>query len=546
MDNLTRGWGCVSARRCGPIVLTVLLLVTACAGAREYAHPDSPNALPSGSTRFFSAAYNQIYEKYVRPVSLDDVAQDGFKNLHKIDMKFDVLRNGDHYDVVYNDETFASYKRPKDDDGYGWGQMTVAAIDVGRDHSEALRTADSEAIYQTVVQGMLQHLDVYSRYAGRAAASEQRASRDGFGGIGITIDTQDKDKKIRVASVMEDTPADHSGVRKGDEIIRIDDELTSTLTTADVVHRLRGAIGAPVRLTVARDGNPLPFELSMVRALIVPPSVIYHREGDTAYIHLLTFNSETGEALTDTVRRARKEIGPDMNGLILDLRGNLGGLLDQAVATADLFLPDGAIVSTRGRNPASDQASFAGRGQIGEGIPMVVLVNGASASASEIVAAALQDNGRAVVVGTATYGKGTVQTVIPMPNDGELILTWARFFSPSGYPIADLGVMPMVCTNQSQPASLYLDEVRNGQTTTAATMVKWRSADHEDMAGLKQLRGLCPPDTREHDADLEVARGLLNDRKLYARALSSVTLAADAKPAGVKAIEATANEVKAK
>ncbi len=540
MNNAIRGWGSASARRCGPVVLTVLLFVTACAGAREYAHPDSPNALPGSATRFFAAAYDQISEKYIKPVSLDDVALDGLENLHKLDAKFAVARNGDHYDVVYDDLTLATYKRPKDDDGYAWAQMTVAAIDVGRDHSAALRAADTEAVYQNVIQGMLSHLDVYSRYAGRSAATEQRASRDGFGGIGITIDTQEKDKRVRVSTVMEDTPADRSGVKKGDEIVQIDDEPTTNLTTTDVVHRLRGAVGAPVRLTVTRTGTPAPLELSMVRALIVPPSVIYKREGDTAYIHLLTFNSETGEALTDAVRRAKREIGPDMNGLVLDLRGNLGGLLDQAVATADLFLSDGAIVSTRGRHPASDQASFAGRGQIGEGIPMVVLVNGASASASEIVAAALQDNGRAVVVGTATYGKGTVQTVIPMPNDGELILTWARFFSPSGYPIADLGVMPMVCTSPGQPASLYLDEIRNGETTSAATMVKWRSADHEDMAGLKQLRGLCPPDTKEHDADLDIARGLLTDRKLYARTLNAATLSADAKASPTPTVAAEA------
>jgi len=538
MDNVNCAWGGAVARRCGPIVLTVLLFVTACAGAREYAHPDSANALPSGSTRFFATAYDQIFEKYIKPVALRDVAQDGFNNLSKLDPKFSVTRAGDHYDVAYDDVILASYKRPKDDDGYGWGQMTVAAIDLGRDHSPVLRAADSEKIYQAMIQGMLSHLDVYSRYAGRVAASEQRASRDGFGGIGITI--EDKEHKVRVASVMDDTPAARSGIRQGDDIVQIDDEPTGNLTTADVVDRLRGAVGAPVHLTVARTGAPTPLELSMVRALIVPPSVIYKREGDTAYVHVLTFNSETGEALTAAVRRARREIGPDMAGMVLDLRGNLGGLLDQAVATADLFLPDGAIVSTRGRHPASAQASFAGKGQIGEGIPLVVLVNGASASASEIVAAALQDNGRAVVVGTATYGKGTVQTVIPMPNDGELILTWARFFSPSGYPIADLGVMPMVCTNPTQPASVYVDEVRNGETTTAATMVKWRSADHDDMASLKQLRQICPPDTHEHSADLDVARTLLNDRKLYARALSSVTLSAEVKPARAKPTEAKA------
>lgn len=522
-----RLWGSATAHRCGPVVLTALLLVTACAGAREYAHPESANALPSGATRFFETAYDQISEKYVRPVSLDDVARDGFNNLHKLDAKFDVLRNGEHFDVTYDDVKLATYDRPRLDDGYRWAQLTVAAIDVGRDHSMALRAASAETVYQTVVQGMLSHLDVYSRYAGKVVATEQRASRDGFGGIGITIDSENT--KIRVASVMDDSPAGLSGVQTNDEIVRIDGESTAGLENNDVVHRLRGAVGAPVRLTIARADITAPLELSMVRSLIIPPSVVYKRQGNVAYIHLLTFNSGTGDAMSEALRRAKREMGDDLAGVILDLRGNLGGLLDQAVTTADLFLSDGAIVSTRGRHPASGQANFAGRGQIGESVPLVLLVNGASASASEIVAAALQDNGRAVVVGTTTYGKGTVQTVIPMPNDGELILTWARFFSPSGYPIADLGVMPAVCTVPGQPASLYLDEIRKGQAASAATMIKWRAADHEDMTGIKQLRAICPADTKEHDVDIDVARGLLADRKLYARALSAVTLAAEAK-----------------
>ena len=530
--------GGASLRRCGPLALTALLFVTACAGSREYAHPNSANALPSSSTRFFATAYDQIAEKYVRPVSLDDIAQDGFNNLHKLDSHFNVTRNGAHFDVSYDDQMLASYDRPRSDDGYRWAQLTVAALDVGRDHSDALRIADTETLYQTVVSGMLSHLDMYSRYSSKVVATEQRASRDGFGGIGITIDTQNE--KVRVATVMEDTPAERSGVQKDDEIVRIDNDPVAGLDTREIVHKLRGDIGASVRLTVARTGAASPLEFTMARALIIPPSVTYRREGNVAYIHLITFNQSTSTALGDALRRAKRDMGPDLAGVILDLRGNLGGLLDQAVATADLFLPDGAIVSTRGRHPASGQSNFAGRGQIGESVPLVLLVNGSSASASEIVAAALQDNGRAVVVGTTTYGKGTVQTVIPMPNDGELILTWAKFFSPSGYPIADLGVMPAVCTAVGQPASLYLEEIRDGKTTSGATMIKWRAADHNDMAGIKQLRSICPADTKEHDADVEVAKALLTDRKLYARALSSVTLSASAASAGGSSGQAAA------
>ncbi len=377
---------------------------------------------------------------------------------------------------------------------------------------------------------MLSHLDMYSRYSSKVVATEQRASRDGFGGIGITLDNRKTaEDKVLVASVIEGTPAALSGIRKDDEIIRIDNEPTLGLETRDIVNRLRGDIGAAVRLTVTRAGATAPIELTMNRAQIIPPSVVYRREGDIAYIHLTTFNAGSSAQMADALRRAKREIGPNMAGIVLDLRGNLGGLLDQAISTADLFLSDGMIVSTRGRHPASGSSNFAGRGQIGETVPLVVLVNGASASASEILAAALQDNNRAVVIGTTTYGKGTVQTVIPMPNDGELILTWARFFSPSGYPIADLGVMPAICTTMGQPASLYLDELRDGKTTSGATMIKWRSADHDDMAGIKQLRSICPADTKEHDADFDVAKALLNDRKLYARALSSVTLSAEAR-----------------
>ncbi len=508
--------------------LAFLLLVTACAGSRDADdETDALTALPRSSTHFFADAYEQVAEKYVRPVSLDDLASDGLSALHKLDASFDVVRNGESLDVRYHDLTLATYERPAPDDSYGWAQLTVAAINAGRRHSPALQSADTEALYQSVIHGMLSHLDIYSRYEGRAAAAEARAARDGFGGIGITLD--DRNGVARVASVMSNTPAARSGVHQDDIIAGIDGLPTIGVPVGDLVKKLRGPIGADVRLTITRKAARAPIELAVTRTLIIPDSVVYRREGSVAYIHVLTFNQKTSDAVSKALRQADRDMGPDLQGVILDLRGNLGGLFDQAVSIADLFLSEGNIVSTRGRNPASAQSSFAGRGDIGEGLPLVLLVNGASASASEILAAALQDNGRAVVVGTTTYGKGTVQTVIPMPNDGELILTWARFFSPSGYPIADLGVLPSLCTEAGHPASLYLDAVRNGQLTGAQTAVEWRTADHTDMAKIKGLRTVCPPDSREHEADLDIARALLADRKLYARALYAGTLAAQAK-----------------
>jgi carboxyl-terminal processing protease len=504
-----------------------LLLIAACGGPRELTRPETPYAMPPAATRFFTTAYDQINDKYLQPLPMSDIANAGLGNLRKLDPMLSVTTSAEHLDVAYDGTNFASFDRPRRDDAYRWAQITVAAVDASRDKSSSVRTADTETIYQTIIEGAISRLDTYSRYSTREAARDARASRDGFGGIGITIDG--KEGKVRVVAVIDETPAARSGLKADDVIVSIDGTSTEGLETKDVVRKLRGPIGNPVSIGVTRSGAKAPLPFTVTRALIVPPSVIYKREGNAAYVHLLGFNQRTTDALADAVRRAKREIGPDMSGLIVDLRGNLGGLLDQAISVSDFFLPAGEIVSTRGRHRASGQVSSAGRGDAGEDFPLVVLVNGASASASEIVAAALQDNGRAVVIGTTTFGKGSVQTVIPMPNEGELILTWARFFAPSGYPIADLGVTPAICTSRDEPVGNYINAVRTGHLTEPATMAEWRSADHNNMARIKQLRAICQPDTKEHDADLEVARQLLSDRTLYARALQSVTVAAKAK-----------------
>lgn len=506
--------------------ISLALLITACAGAREEARPDTPYGLPPAANRFFAAAYDQVATKYVQPVALDDVALNGIGNLRKLDAAFAVAHSGEQIELFYDGNSLGTFNRPRRNDGAEWGQFTSTVVEKGRFYSASLRNAETEAIYHAIVEGVLKNLDQYSRYSGREMAREARASRDGFGGIGITIDT--KDGQVRVANVMDETPAQRSGMKADDLIVSIDGEPIAGLETRDVVRRLRGPIGASVAVTVARAGAIAPLSLTLTRALIIPPSVTYRRDGNIAHIKLMSFNQRTTEALHEALRRADAEIGADLSGVVLDLRGNLGGLLDQAISVADTFLPEGQITSTRGRHRSSGQTSYAGRGDLGERVPMVVLVNGASASASEIVAAALQDNGRAVLVGTASFGKGSVQTVIPMPNEGELILTWARFHAPSGYPIADLGVMPTICTSGTDKAEVRLAAVQAGQLTSAATMADWRAADHSDNARLKQLRALCAPETKERESDMEIAKALLSDRGLYARTLQSATQTARA------------------
>jgi carboxyl-terminal processing protease len=510
---------------------SLMLLVAACGGPREYARSDSPYALPASAARFFTTTYDQVADKYVQPIPLADLAFSGIGNIRKLDPALALSQQGNQIELFHDGKSLATFEAPERNDGASWAQLTLAAVEKGREQSAALRGADAEAIYQSVVEGVIKKLDGYSRYSGKEIARDSRASRDGFGGIGITIDS--KDGTVRVASVLDETPAARGGVKTDvktdDVIIGIDGQATTGLETREIVRKLRGPVGANVNLTVSRPGVQSTLEIALTRVLIVPPTVTYRRDGNIGVIRLLSFNQRTSDAVVESLRRAKREIGPNLEGIVLDLRGNLGGLLDQAIAISDIFLPEGQIVATRGRHRSSGQTSFASKGDPGEDVPLVVLVNGSSASASEIVAAALQDNGRAVVIGTTTFGKGTVQTVIPMPNEGELILTWARFHAPSGYPIADLGVMPAICTSGDGTGQALLQGVRDGKLTPASTMVDWRGADHSDMGRMKQLRTLCNPETRERDADLEVARGLLSDRTLYARALNAVTLTAKAR-----------------
>jgi len=504
---------------------SLLLLVTACGGPREYARSDSPYAMPPSAGRFFATTYDQVNEKYVTQLPMADVAMSGIGNLRKLDGAFAVAQHGEQVELLYDGNSLGNFDIPRRSDASSWSQITLAMIEKGRHASPTLRDAESEAIYQAVVEGVIKKLDTYSRYSGREPARDARAARDGFGGIGITLEA--KDNKILVGNVMDETPAARGGLRSNDAIVAIDGESTTGLEIRDVVRKLRGPIGAAVGMSLGRDGVAAPIQVSLTRALIVPPSVSYKREGRVAHLRVLAFNQRTTDALHDAIRRAQREIGPDLEGIVLDLRGNLGGLLDQAISVADTFLPEGQIVATRGRHRASGQTSYATKGDIGENIPLVVLVNGMSASASEIVAAALQDNGRAVIVGSTTFGKGSVQTVIPMPNEGEFILTWARFHAPSGYPIADLGVIPGVCTSgDGSSAKGVLDAVRDGKITTAATMASWRAADHSDMGRMKELRTICTPETKEREVEPEIAKALLADRGLFARALQKPTLTA--------------------
>jgi carboxyl-terminal processing protease len=517
--------------RLGVLVAALVLFATACAGPRETARPEASAPVRSATTtptQFFGRAYEELAGRYISPVDMPALAGTGLGALSKLDSRVSVRRTDTRLDVLDGAVTTASYDLPRRDDTQRWAQLTAAAIDNARGFSQPLREASNDRLYRTILEAALAPLDTYTRYDDPERARNSRAARDGFGGIGVILAFDQGE--ARIESVNADSPAARAGLHAGDRLLAVDGRSLAGVAERDVVARLRGPVGSEVRIDLRRPATDQRIEARILRGHIVPQTVSYRRDGDIAYFRVSGFNQRTTETLAEAVRRAKSEIGPAMRGAVVDLRGNLGGLLDQAVGVSDLFLARGTIVTTRGRHRGSLQAMSAQPGDAGEDVPLVVLLNGQSASASEIVAAALQDNGRAVVVGTTSFGKGSVQSIVTMPNEGELVVTWARFHAPTGYPLADLGVIPAVCTSGgSDDVDAALRAIRQGRTTDAQTMARWRAADHADMDGLKRLRAICAPENASRDSDLAIAEALLRDRMLFARALESVQLAAQAR-----------------
>jgi len=482
----------------------------------------------------FVTGMTDIDAVYIDRISLQKLTLAGLEHLSDIDPAVAVDSHGSEIGLEVGGTETARFDAPDPDRASDWGVFAANYVEAARAASPTLAKADMEKIYEAVFDGVVGELDGFSRYAGTVAADQNRASREGFGGIGVRIAVADG--KVRVVSVMKYTPAQRAGVRADDEILTIDGDSVAGFDQNKVVDRLRGPLESEVTLTLLRAGEAEPLVLRMARAHIVPETVVYEREGDAAYIHLFGFNTDTAQSLEREISEAEQEIGDGFKGLVLDLRDNPGGLLDQAVEVSDLFIESGRIVSTHGRHPDSHQYFEATSGDVLDRRPMVVLVNGNSASASEIVAAALQDSGRAVVVGSNSFGKGTVQTVLRLPNNGELTLTWARFHAPSGYTLNKLGVLPTVCTSGRRAADVFAD--LSGDRLKPVPVVQRNALQPTDIAGMDKLRADCPQVKDEPNADLDFALQLIHMPTLYERAIAlggTPTLTVSSEPAAGEA-----------
>ena len=303
-----------------------------------------------------------------------------------------------------------------------------------------------QKLIEAAIGGMLTSLDPHSNYLNAKNFRDMRVQTRGqFGGLGIEVTMENG--LVKVVSPIDDTPAFRAGIEPGDLVSHLDGEPVMGLTLADAVEKMRGRVGSDIKLTIRRKGRE-PFDVTITRAIIKIKSVRSRLEGKVGYLRVTTFSERTDKGVKEAMRKLNEEAGGRLDGLVLDLRNNPGGLLDQAVAVTDAFLDKGEIVSTRTRQSEDTQRFNARPGDLAKGLPIVVLINGGSASASEIVAGALQDHSRAVLLGTKSFGKGSVQTIIPLPGNGAMRLTTARYYTPSGRSIQAVGIEPDIIAKQ--------------------------------------------------------------------------------------------------
>lgn len=466
-----------------------------------------------GVERVILQAYRAIGDRHLNEPDFRKMSAETYRGFAGTDPALSLQAGDKTFTILRDGREVVSRPAPADTtDGRAWGGLLAELFAASVNSSPILQQTDRQVLIKGAMAATTKLLDRNSRYADPDEARDNRFQRDGGGGVGITVE-RTEDKKVMIRAVQEDSPASRGGIQAGDQILAIDGESMVEKTLSDVVHRLRGTVGAPVSLTVARGTSQLTAALK--RGRVIPTTVNYERRGNVALIHLMGFNSATTDTLRQSVERARAEIGRDIAGIIVDMRSNRGGLLDQAQSVAEEFIGEGPIFSTQGRHPDS-QRVYRSSSRRTVALPMVVLVNGNSASAAEIVAAALQDRGRAVVVGTTSYGKGTVQTVVRLPNEGELVLTWSRLVAPSGYTWNELGVLPNICTAKvADVGKLALETV----DANRATLRRWHAERNPTQQEVMDLRKICPPGDETPDRDVDIASRLLRDPTLYAHAV---------------------------
>jgi carboxyl-terminal processing protease len=365
---------------------------------------------------------------------------------------------------------------------------------------------DESKLVESAINGMLNGLDPHSSYMDAKSFKDmQIQTRGEFGGLGIEVTMEEG--LVKVVAPIDDTPAAKAGIRGGDIITHLDDEAVQGLTLNQAVEKMRGPVNTKIRLKIIRKGNDAPIEIAIVRDNIRVRSVRMKVEDDLGYVKVSQFNEQTSEGLKKAIQDITAQVPAEkLRGYVIDLRNNPGGLLDQAISVSDAFLERGEIVSTRGRDPEETQRFNARPGDLTKGKPVIVLINGGSASASEIVAGALQDHRRATLVGTRSFGKGSVQTIIPLgSNNGALRLTTARYFTPSGRSIQAKGITPDIEVQQDVPEEM---KARQVETKGESSLRGHLKAEGDEQGGSQSYIPAEAKDDKALNMAFDLLRGV--------------------------------------
>ncbi len=506
----------------------VVLLATGCVTTV----PNSPGAQAAEATpaaiaeldrQIFQEALYYIEDFYLDRPDLDHLGLAGLRAIGGLVPGTTVAVRGD--ELILGDG--APLAIPVGANSREWGRFVHDATSVLGRRSDLGQSQDVEAIYEAFLDGVTGELDRFSRYLNPEEAQDARAQREGYSGIGILLTQDEETGALIVRDVLRGGPSEEAGVAPGEEIIRVDGISVVGEELPAVTRRIRGRTGTDVTIGF-RAEDTTEIDRTIERQRLIWSGAKVDVDRDFVILTVDRFNTTAASVARKEVERALDQYQGQPTGLILDLRGNPGGVLEEATVLADLFLDGGKILHSRGRDGIEGRVEMALAGDITRGLPIAVLVDDGSASASEIVAAALMDQGRAVVIGSNTFGKGSIQQIIKLDNDGEIYLTWQRFHGPAGYTVHEQGVVPTICTSvagiddgDGLDVDRFLAAYRAGQHGPPAHIDELRLAANSSQHALDQVREICPFKQHDPEFDLDVAKRLLSDQILYNAAVGS-------------------------
>jgi carboxyl-terminal processing protease len=491
--------------------LLFLLLV-----APAHAQPVASGFDPQLVTSVYATALAFMAPRTLEPVAVSQLTLWGLHGLTALDPDLNAEQHDGKLRLAAKDRILATRPPPPDNDVNGWAAAAAELAGVAVSGSVPVRRAGTQGVVQSFFDELFNHLDPYSRYVAPRDAGEDRERRSGEAGAGLGLIRHGN--AVVVAEAISDGPGALAGIRPGDVIVSVDGRSAQGKAISTVANWIAGPEETHVVIVWrGRDGRTRSVELE--RAAVPPETVFSQRVGDMLVIRTTAFNRSTDSHLARAIDQGIAGAHPP-EGIVLDLRGNRGGLLRQAVTAADTLLRAGVVATTAGRDPESTRVWRSTSDEQGKDLPVVVMVDGRTASAAEILAAAVADRGRGVVIGSSTLGKGLVQTIAPLPDGGELFVTWSRVLAPRGWPIQGLGVLPQVCTSLGQDAlGWQLASLASGRQPLAQAIATHRAARPPlSPTQILAIRSACPA-AEGRDADFDTARILIHDPASYAAAL---------------------------